>query len=41
MTLREVLETKVTGLIPKFRAWFDSEMYNRPVPRIVGGQTND
>ena len=31
MTLREVLETKATGLIPKFRAWFDSEMYDMPI----------
>ena len=31
MTLKEVLETKSTGLIPKFRAWFDSEMYDMPI----------
>ena len=31
MTLKEVLETKATGLIPKFRAWFDSEMYDKPI----------
>ena len=31
MTLKEVLETKVAGLIPKFRAWFDSEMYDMPI----------
>ena len=31
MTLKEVLETKSTGLIPKFRAWFDSEMYDKSI----------
>ena len=31
MTLREGLETKVAGMIPKFRAWFDSEMYEKPI----------